>query len=241
MSVVRWMIPTVILSSYLRDIYICVLSFFATLPLRGQFATWGTCPAESDKYAHAHSLRPFVVYQGQLSAAERSFERDILPMCRAEGMAVAPFGALGGGTFKTEEQWKIEDRRKFRQPTEAQLKIGKVLEAVAKEKETVMTSVALAYVLHKAPYVFPVCGGRSIKHLQQDIEALGLELSREEVLKIEDAYPFDRGFPYTKLAPAVTHDEIQGPQDLFSNRAYTVIDMVKKVGPISAGLHAKIG
>jgi hypothetical protein len=38
--------PSVILSSYLRDIYICVLSFFATLPLRGQFATWGTCPAE---------------------------------------------------------------------------------------------------------------------------------------------------------------------------------------------------
>jgi hypothetical protein len=33
MSVMRWMIPTVILSSYLRDIYICVLSFFATLPL----------------------------------------------------------------------------------------------------------------------------------------------------------------------------------------------------------------
>lgn len=197
--------------------------------------------SKANEYARAHGLRPFVIYQGQWSAAERSFERDILPMCRAEGMAIAPFGTLGSGAFKTEEQWKIDDRRKFPPPTEAQLKIGKVLEAVAKEKETAMTSVALAYVLHKAPYVFPVCGGRSIKHLQQNIEALGLELSREQVLKIEDAYPFDRGFPYAMLSPDVTHDEIQGPQDLWPNRVYTVIDMVKKEGPIPAGLHAKIG
>ena len=44
--------------------------------------------SKANEYARAHSLTPFVIYQGQWSAATRDFERDILPMCRAEGMAV---------------------------------------------------------------------------------------------------------------------------------------------------------
>ena len=68
--------------------------------------------SKANTYARAHGWRPIVVYQGLWSAAERSFEREILPMCRSEGMEIAPWGALGGGAFKTEEQWKQEDRRK---------------------------------------------------------------------------------------------------------------------------------
>lgn len=50
--------------------------------------------------ARNHGLRTFSVYQGQWSAAERDFERDILPMARDEGMALAPWGVLGGGKCK---------------------------------------------------------------------------------------------------------------------------------------------
>ena len=46
-------------------------------------------------------MRQFVVYQGKWSAAERDFERDIIHMCESEGMGLAPWGALGGGNFKT--------------------------------------------------------------------------------------------------------------------------------------------
>jgi aryl-alcohol dehydrogenase-like predicted oxidoreductase len=196
--------------------------------------------SKANAYARAHGWRPFVVYQGRWSAAERSFEREILPMCRSEGMAIVPWGALGGGAFKTEEQWKQEDRRKALPPTEAQLKIGKVLESIASKRDTVMTSVALAYVLHKAPYVFPVCGGRSIKHLDQNIEALGLQLSRDEIVQIDDAVPFDKGFPHSFMAPQVTHDEIEGPDDLMVTRMDVVIDMVKKEQPIQAGVHSNV-
>lgn len=50
--------------------------------------------------ARNHGLRPFSVYQGQWSAAQRGFERDVLPMARDEGMALAPWGVLGGGNCK---------------------------------------------------------------------------------------------------------------------------------------------
>lgn len=139
--------------------------------------------------------------------------------------------------FKTSEQFQAEDRRKMRDPTEKQLHISKVLEGIANKKETVITSVALAYVLHKAPYVFPICGGRSVKHLEDNIKALGLALTREEIVEIDDSVPFDRGFPYTMLAPDVTHDEIEGPQDVAMSRQYAVVDQVKPEQPIPAGQH----
>jgi hypothetical protein len=49
--------------------------------------------------------------------------------------------------------------------------------------------------MHKAPYVFPIVGGRNIEHLKGNIEALGLELSEEEIDEIDNVVPFDVGFP----------------------------------------------
>jgi len=59
---------------------------------------------KANEYARAYGLRQFSVYQGRYNAAKRDAEREILPMLRDEGMAFAPWGALGGGKFKTKEQ-----------------------------------------------------------------------------------------------------------------------------------------
>lgn len=60
--------------------------------------------SKANQYARDHGLTQFVVYQGLWSAAVRDFERDILLMCEAEGMAIAPWGALGRGLFATKEE-----------------------------------------------------------------------------------------------------------------------------------------
>lgn len=154
--------------------------------------------SRANEYARNHGLRPFSVYQGRWSAADRDFEREIIPMCRAEGMGIAPWGSLGGGAFKTEEQRKSQEGRQ-REPTDSQVKISRVLETVANRKHTALTSVALAYVMHKAPYVFPIVGGRKVDHLRHNIEALSLELSQDDIHEIEEAIPFDLGFPHSML------------------------------------------
>ena len=154
--------------------------------------------SKCNQYARDHGLRQFVVYQGRWSAADRDFERDIMPMCRAEGMALAPWGALGGGNFKSEEARKSGEGRQTQLrggPSDTQVKVSKVLEKIANEKGTLMTSVALAYVMHKTPDVFPICGGRKVDHLKGNIEALGLKLSEEEIKEIEGSAPFNIGFP----------------------------------------------
>ena len=55
--------------------------------------------------------------------------------------------------------------------------------------------VAIAYVMHKTPYVFPIIGGRKIEHLKQNIRALDVSLSSEQIQRIDSAKPFDPGFP----------------------------------------------
>ncbi|TPX13113.1 uncharacterized protein E0L32_006539 [Thyridium curvatum] len=153
--------------------------------------------SKANEYARNHGLRPFCVYQGRWSAASRDFERDIIPMARDEGMALAPWGALGGGAFKSDEQRAAASAKEGRQvqASDAQVQISRALEAVAKRRGTLITSVALAYVMHKAPYVFPIVGGRNPDHLRGNIEALTLELSPQDMDEIEGAAPFDVGFP----------------------------------------------
>jgi len=155
--------------------------------------------SKANQYARDHGLRPFVVYQGLWNAAKRDFERDIIPMCLDEGMGFAPWGAIGRGQFKTAAERKEASGRSAQDIDANTAKVCDKLEEVAKRKNVGMTSIALAYVMHKAPYVFPICGGRSTKHLQGNIDALEIELSEQDMEEIESAGEFDIGFPQTML------------------------------------------
>ena len=48
--------------------------------------------SKANEFARGHNLRPFVVYQGRWSAADRDFERDIIPMCKSEGLGICCWG-----------------------------------------------------------------------------------------------------------------------------------------------------
>jgi Aldo/keto reductase family len=199
--------------------------------------------SKANEYARAHGLRPFVAYQGQWSAATRDFERDIIPMCRAEGMALCPWGALGGGNFKTKEQRESNaDGRNMIPASAAQLKLAEVLERIAKRKGSILTGIALAYVMHKTPYVFPICGGRKVEHLKGNIEALSVQLSQEDMDEIESAVPFDLGFPHNFAiamgGPASQGHEI-GPGDLWLTKMAGNLDFVQRERPVQNGIHAE--
>ncbi|KAL8727733.1 MAG: hypothetical protein Q9166_005846 [cf. Caloplaca sp. 2 TL-2023] len=147
-------------------------------------------------YARHHGLRPFSVYQGKYSAAERDFERDIIPMCMDQGMSMAPWGVLGGGYFKPKDQIEKDGGRNISSVAAKNAAVvSEVLGKVAKRKNTFITSIALAYVMHKSPYMFPICGGRKVEHLKGNIEALSVDLTKQDMEEIEGAYPFELGFP----------------------------------------------
>ena len=65
---------------------------------------------------------------------------------------------------------------------------------------------ALAYVRHKAPYTYPIIGGRKVSHLKSNIAALEIGLSDAEIDEIENAAPFDVGFPLSFIFQGMGDD-----------------------------------
>lgn len=122
-------------------------------------------------------------------------------MCKAENMGISPWGVMGGGRLKSEDQRQQESLagRSAAPPTEKEIKISNALDAIARRKNSSITSVALAYVMHKTPYVFPIVGGRKLDHIKGNIQALTLQLTSQDIQEIEEAYPFELGFPHDFL------------------------------------------
>lgn len=165
-------------------------------------------------YATSHGKTLFSIYQGKWNVLCRDFERDIIPMVRHFGMALAPWSVMGGGKFQSKKA--IEERKKKgeglrayggSEQTEAEEKISAALEKVAEEQGVEsLTAIAIAYVRSKAKNVFPLIGGRKVEHLKQNIEALSIKLTEKQIEYLESATSFDLGFPYDLIGqdPAVT-------------------------------------
>lgn len=58
-------------------------------------------------------------------------------------------------------------------------------------------TVAIAWIMQKAPYVFPIIGGRKVDHLYTNLEALDISLSPEQITTLNNIVPFQKGFPYS--------------------------------------------
>lgn len=164
----------------------------------------------ANEYARARGKTPFTIYQGRWNVLLRDFEREIIPMARHYGMALAPWDVLGSGKFQTKKA--IEERKKagegLRQmlgpahQTDEEVRMSEALAQVASEHgiESV-TAIALAYVMAKAPNVFPLVGGRKVEHLRDNIQALKIKLSSKQIESLESVRPLDPGFPNNFIGP----------------------------------------
>ncbi|ETS86065.1 aryl-alcohol dehydrogenase AAD14 [Pestalotiopsis fici W106-1] len=158
-------------------------------------------------YAAAHGKSPFVIYQGRWNVMLRDFERDILPMARHFGMALAPWDVLGGGKLQSKRELearkaKGESLRSVfsgdmtANQTQDEIRMSEALAQVASEHGTEsVTAVALAYIMSKAPNVFPLVGGRKVRYLHDNIQALKIILTREQIAHLENVVHFNPGFP----------------------------------------------
>ncbi|KAK7443169.1 putative aryl-alcohol dehydrogenase aad14 [Stygiomarasmius scandens] len=164
--------------------------------------------AQANQYAKLTGKTPFVVYQGAWNVMDRSFERDIIPMARSLGLALSPWNVLAGGKLRSKSQdqahEKAEQAGQGRQAfpgaprrTENEITMSNALEKVAEENGIKnVQAVAIAYLLQKTTYVFPIVGGRKPEDLVANLEALDVVLSDEQIKYLESVIPFDLGFPH---------------------------------------------
>jgi aryl-alcohol dehydrogenase-like predicted oxidoreductase len=188
--------------------------------------------SQANQYAKDHALTPFAVYQGSWNVMDRSFERDIIPMAREHGMALTAWNVLASGKLRSDEEEEKREKsgelgRDLKMDDSGWKRGGKekkyaaALTKVAKELglgSAGVPAVAIAYLLHKAPYVFPIIGGRKVEHLKSNISALEISLSPEQIKSLESVESFDPGFPHTvcgdgshtigMLAMVAAHDRV---------------------------------
>jgi len=139
-------------------------------------------------------------------------------MARSEALALAPWGVIGEGRIMTDAE---EERRRRTgengrayavaswERTPGEVKVCRKLEEISLEIGAKnITAVAIAYVMHKAPYVFPIIGGRKIEQLQANIEALDLTLTPAHIKALEDVLPFDVGFPHNLVGDGTTDSQM---------------------------------
>lgn len=154
--------------------------------------------------ADLHGWPRFISMQNQLSLVYREEEREMLPLCEAEGVGVLPWSVLGGG--KLARPWGQET---FRSSTDVhriydsdignQRAIVDEVGRVADARGCSYSCVAMAWALQKPGVTAPVIGATKPAHVDEAIAALDVELSADEIAALEAPY---QTRPVDKVGPS---------------------------------------
>ncbi len=138
----------------------------------------------------------FVSMQNHYNLLYREEEREMIPLCQAEGIGVIPWSPLARGRLA--RPWQAESTKRFEtdlfgktmyaQTEDADRKVVDALGAVAEQRGVPRAQAALAWLLGRAGITAPIVGATKPHHLQDAVAALSLALSPEEAAALEAPY-----------------------------------------------------
>jgi aryl-alcohol dehydrogenase-like predicted oxidoreductase len=160
----------------------------------GKVRFLGLSEAAPATIRRAHAVHPISALQTEYSIWAREPEREILPTLRELGVGFVPYSPLGRGfltgAFKSPDALDAKDFRRSQprlqgENLEHNLAIVDVIEAVAREKGATPAQVALAWVHAQGDDVVPIPGTKRRKYLEQNVAALDVELTAEDLARLE--------------------------------------------------------
>ncbi|MDK9698789.1 MAG: aldo/keto reductase [bacterium] len=161
--------------------------------------------SQANTIATLRGWAPFIALQIQYSLAERTPERDLLPMAKAFGMTVTPWGILGSGllTGKYNKQTKEMSRLHVTMsPTRTdtkKLQIADVIAEVAHEIGCTASQVAIAWLRQQSGNMIPILGARTEAQLLDNLGALSITLNSEQMKRLDEETKVELGFPHDFL------------------------------------------
>jgi len=140
--------------------------------------------------ARLNGWTPFVNMQCQYNLLYREEEREMIPYCHDQGIAVTGFSPLARGWLSGSKKIRSETDASFIafHGDELDLEICAEVEAIAQVHDATMAEVALAWVYSRAAICCPIIGASSIAQLELNISAQDLELSRDEIDRLSELY-----------------------------------------------------
>jgi aryl-alcohol dehydrogenase-like predicted oxidoreductase len=161
----------------------------------GASSMWAHQFAEALHLAERAGLERFVSMQNLYNLAYREEEREMLPLCAKEDVAVMPWSPLAAGYLtRPHEQFESttrgEHEAELGRPYEegGGIEVNERVQELAEEKGVKMAQLSLAWLFHKEWVTTPILGTSSVEHLEDAVEALDVSLSESDVEWLEEPY-----------------------------------------------------
>jgi aryl-alcohol dehydrogenase-like predicted oxidoreductase len=146
--------------------------------------------------ADLHGWTRFISMQNHYNLIYREEEREMMGLCKAEGIGVIPWSPLARGRLTRawdSEATKRSDTDKFSKATysktdEVDRKVVDRLGEIAEQRGIKMATLALAWVLNKPVVTSPIVGATKPHHLTDAVAALEVKLTPEEIISLEELY-----------------------------------------------------
>jgi aryl-alcohol dehydrogenase-like predicted oxidoreductase len=163
---------------------------------QGKVKHFGLSEAGADSIRRAHAVQPVAALQSEYSLWWREPEREILPVLEELGIGFVPFSPLGKGflTGAINESTTF-DSTDFRnvvprftpEARKANQAVVDLLGEIAARKQATPAQVALAWLLAQKPWIVPIPGTTKLHRLEENIGAVELQLSAEDLRSIDQA------------------------------------------------------
>jgi aryl-alcohol dehydrogenase-like predicted oxidoreductase len=181
----------------------------------GKVKHFGLSEAGAETIRKAHAVQPVAALQSEYSLWTRGLEAEILPTIRELGIGLVPYSPLGRGFLTgalTSDAGLAKDdfRRglpRFQGEALAKnLSLVEALTQIAGEKGITPAQLALAWILHQGPNIAPIPGTTKISRLEENVGAVDISLSAEDLTRIAAAVPETaiEGARYSEAGLAMT-------------------------------------
>ncbi len=162
----------------------------------GKVKYWGLSEAGANTIRRANAVHPLTALQSEYSLWWRQPEQEILPLLEELGIGFVPFSPLGRGflTGTMNENTKLTDndfRKTNPRFTPEAMKANQImvdlLKTFAKDKNATPAQISLAWLLAQKPWIVPIPGTTKLQRLQENIGAISLELTPNDLQQINEA------------------------------------------------------
>lgn len=162
----------------------------------GKVKHFGLSESDADMIRRAHAVQPVTALQSEYSIWWRNIEESILPTCEELGIGLVPYSPLGRGylTGKIDENTTYDSTDiRSRNPrfTPEAIRANRVvidlLEKLGAEKGATPAQIALAWLLAQKPWIVPIPGSRKLERLDENNEAVNIELTADDLTQIDSA------------------------------------------------------
>jgi 1-deoxyxylulose-5-phosphate synthase len=142
-----------------------------------------------------HGWQRFVSMQNYVNLLYREEEREMLPLCEAEGIGVIAWSPMARGRL-TRDWDEVSERSEtdgfakklYATTADADKKVVEQVAIVAKNRGVSRAQIALAWILQKKPISAPIVGATKMHHLDDAVAALSIKLTPDEISALEDPY-----------------------------------------------------